>query len=277
MPVVMYARKTYVVETPKKTLLNLLKFGVAVVPDMLSRERAAATNSGLMSALEGVFPGFKRDDATTWRQLRENGAKHAMLLQHHGLGWCQAVVDVQQDPEIATFFAVLWAAHERFAFVGQTPKTTTMAIMEGAVCGARRRERIPQGQSGDAGGLPSRWPRMAALRSRALGPPVERAGLCEPAARRSLSVHRQQPPLPGGVCGVLKRGGRTFLLQRQSSSSSRPLSQPLRGLQSLHRGIQVQYKIRRLRACARETHPCPSHNFCTLPMCALPQLPYWCR
>jgi ectoine hydroxylase-related dioxygenase (phytanoyl-CoA dioxygenase family) len=126
MPVIAYVRDAYVADTAKKALRNLLEFGVAVVPGMLSQERAAATHSGLMGALEGVFPGFKRDDATTWRQLRQNGAKHAMLLQHHGLGWCQAAVDVRQDPEIATFFAALWAAREQFALKGQKT-TTTMA------------------------------------------------------------------------------------------------------------------------------------------------------
>jgi hypothetical protein len=37
-----------------------------------------------------------------------------MLLQHHGLGWCQAAVDVRQKPEIADYFAALWTEREIF-------------------------------------------------------------------------------------------------------------------------------------------------------------------
>jgi hypothetical protein len=87
MPLVTYARTPYVVTAPREALAMLLRSGVAVVLNMLLRERAAATHSGLMDALEGVFPVFKRDDATTWRQLCANGAKHAMLLQP---GWAGA-------------------------------------------------------------------------------------------------------------------------------------------------------------------------------------------
>jgi hypothetical protein len=115
LPPPQYARSAYVAVAPDDVLHMLLRYGVAVVPNVLSRERAAEVHAGLMGALEGAFPGFGRDAPETWRLLRDNGAKHAMLLQNHGLGWCQAAVDVRQDPAVAEQFAALWSARARCA------------------------------------------------------------------------------------------------------------------------------------------------------------------
>ena len=122
----MYQRDSYVAYTPKDALEKLLRFGVAVVPQTLSKARASLVHTGLMKALEDTFPGFVRDQSSTWRLLRQHGAKHAMLLQHHGLGWCQAAVDVRQDREIAAFFAGLWTAREQFA-LGKPPQAPITA------------------------------------------------------------------------------------------------------------------------------------------------------
>ncbi len=145
MPLVTYERTPYVATAPREALAMLLRSSVKVVPNMLLRERAAATHSGLMDTLEGVFPVFKRDDATTWRQLSANWAKHAMLLQHHWLGWCQAAVDVRQDPKIAAFFAAVGSARAVRACGTPTKDACGDHYKGGAVCGARRCERVPQG------------------------------------------------------------------------------------------------------------------------------------
>jgi hypothetical protein len=87
----------------------LARYGVAVIPDAISEEAAARALTGLWPTLEATFPDFKRADPATWRALRDNGAKHGMLLQTHGLGWSQPVVDVRQDPQLVGHFAALWS------------------------------------------------------------------------------------------------------------------------------------------------------------------------
>ena len=115
LPPPVYERERFLVRDAHDAMQKLMRYGVAVVPDVLSCERAEASYSGLMDALESVFPAFKRDERASWRQLRDNGAKHAMLLQTHGLGWCQAAVDLRQDPTIAQLFTDLWNARARLA------------------------------------------------------------------------------------------------------------------------------------------------------------------
>ena len=122
LPPPVYARRDFVARTAEEALMKLLEFGVAVVPHALTAQEAEQTNDGIMEALEATFPGFDRHAPETWRMLRDNGAKHAMLLQHHGLGgWCQAAADVRQKPEIAHIFAELWTARE--IFMGEKKKT----------------------------------------------------------------------------------------------------------------------------------------------------------
>ena len=88
----------------------LMRHG-AVIPGMLTPDEAAATYQGLLGALETTFLGmFTRDRPETWRALHDHRAKHAMLLQTHGLGWCQAAVDVRQHPSVPGVFAGLWSA-----------------------------------------------------------------------------------------------------------------------------------------------------------------------
>ena len=109
LPSPKYERARYVAETPEEARRKLAHYGVAVLPNALSAEAAERALTGLWSTLEATFPDFKRADPSTWRALRDNGAKHAMLLQTHGLGWSQPVVDVRQDPQVVALFAGLWS------------------------------------------------------------------------------------------------------------------------------------------------------------------------
>ena len=109
LPLPRYERERYVVRTADEARRMLAHYGVAVWPDALSEEAAARALTGLWSTLEDTFPDFRRASPSTWRALRDNGAKHGMLLQTHGLGWSQPVVDVRQDPQLVARFAALWS------------------------------------------------------------------------------------------------------------------------------------------------------------------------
>lgn len=112
-----YRRSCFLASTPAEIMQRLTEYGVAVVPNAMKDDDADGNNNNtklkaiqaqIMQSLEDTFPGFKRDQPETWRTLRDNGAKHAMLLQTHGLGWSQGPVDVRQAPEIAQLFADIW-------------------------------------------------------------------------------------------------------------------------------------------------------------------------
>ena len=103
-----YERERFLARDAAEASRLLRDTGIAVVPGLLDAAETARALDGLYGALEEAFPLFRRDRPDTWRQLRDNGAKHAMLLQTHGLGWCQAAVDVRQSPAMAQFWADLW-------------------------------------------------------------------------------------------------------------------------------------------------------------------------
>lgn len=80
-----------------KAIMEMLaEHGVVVIPDVLPADELKRTFQGIIEALQDVFPDFHYAKKETWRTLRDNMAKHGMLLQHHGLGWCQPVVDIRQ-------------------------------------------------------------------------------------------------------------------------------------------------------------------------------------
>ena len=109
LPLPQYERARYVVHDADEARRMLAHYGVAVWPGALSEEAAARALAGLWPTLEQTFPDFRRAVPSTWRALRDNGAKHGMLLQTHGLGWSQPVVDVRQDPQLVARFAALWS------------------------------------------------------------------------------------------------------------------------------------------------------------------------
>ena len=112
LPSPRYERERYVVPAsaaPEEVRRMLAHHGVAVIPNAISEEAAERALTGLWATLEATFPDFKRSSPSTWRALRDNGAKHGMLLQTHGLGWSQPVVDVRQDPQLVAHFAALWS------------------------------------------------------------------------------------------------------------------------------------------------------------------------
>jgi hypothetical protein len=108
-----FKRKCFLATTSGEIMQKLTQYGVAVVPHALSEDKLQAAEEKVWESLEHTFPEFKQDDPATWRTLRDNGAKHAMLLQTHGLGWSQGVVDIRQAPEIAQVFADLFTERAR--------------------------------------------------------------------------------------------------------------------------------------------------------------------
>ena len=104
-----YEREKYLARTPEEIYAMLKKYGVAVVPAVLSKEEAAASWRKMLLCLEGMYEGFRFDDKSTWKLLRSvSQCKHAMLFQNLSVGWAQFAVDLRQNPRMAKLFADIW-------------------------------------------------------------------------------------------------------------------------------------------------------------------------
>ena len=91
----------------------LMPHCIAVIPGVLTPDEATATYQGLLDALEMTFSDMFMHDRP----------EDAMLLQTHGLGWCQAAVDVLQHPSVAraALRAALRAASAQSALRAEEP------------------------------------------------------------------------------------------------------------------------------------------------------------
>jgi len=105
-----YARERYLASDASQAFEKLKEYGIAVIPNIIPEDLIRQTKKGVFSGLEEAFPGFCRDDKSTWRLIRDHGAKHAQLIQEYGLGWMEPVVNLRQHPRIAQTFAELWSA-----------------------------------------------------------------------------------------------------------------------------------------------------------------------
>ena len=127
---VVYEREKYLARTPAEIRAMLDRYGVAVVPDVLTRGEAAASFDEMIQCLELMYEGsflvmffvdlvqmtplmrtgFVFKDPSTWALLRRvSYCKHGMLYQHMGVGWAQFAVNLRQNPKVAAVFAELWS------------------------------------------------------------------------------------------------------------------------------------------------------------------------
>jgi hypothetical protein len=93
-----------------KTTLD--KYGVAIIPSVLNDEECDNIVSGIWDCLEHVssqWPvSIDRLNPSTWKLLSEFFPLHSMLIQHFGIGHCQAAWDVRQNVKLVSLFAHLW-------------------------------------------------------------------------------------------------------------------------------------------------------------------------
>lgn len=93
---------------------TLGKYGVAIMPGVVSRSQCETDFDAVMRDLEKIVPTFKYADSRTWPNLRRDGhALHTMLFQHLGIAWAQSVVNIRQNPKLSQIFAELWTELDR--------------------------------------------------------------------------------------------------------------------------------------------------------------------
>lgn len=96
-------------DTVKQTLV---KYGVAIIPNILSEAECQAMNDGIWDALEHLtseweFP-IDRNNQDSWREMRKLYPKHSMLIQNWSIGHAQHIWDVRQNPNVVEVFAKIW-------------------------------------------------------------------------------------------------------------------------------------------------------------------------
>lgn len=106
-----YEFKKYVctIEDVKSTLE---KYGVAIIPDILSQNECDEMLSGFWHFLEHITANFdvpiKREQKETWKNFKKLYPAHSMLLQHFGIGHAQFMWNLRQNRKVLNVFSTIW-------------------------------------------------------------------------------------------------------------------------------------------------------------------------
>lgn len=107
----LYDSDTYLCDlsTVKDTIK---KFGVAVIPNILSDEECANMVDGAWSFLEKISKDteseIKKDVESTWRNFYSLYPLHSMLIQHHQVGHSQFIWNIRQNINVVKAYATIW-------------------------------------------------------------------------------------------------------------------------------------------------------------------------
>jgi hypothetical protein len=96
---------------------TLQRYGVAIIPSVLSSNECKAMVDGMWNTLEHITQDFDvetthgpidRNNENTWRSFYELFPQHSMLVQHHGVGHAQHIWDIRQNPKILKIWTDFW-------------------------------------------------------------------------------------------------------------------------------------------------------------------------
>ena len=91
---------------------TLDKYGVAVVPNVLSPKELEEMRDGMFSYLEYITQNFEvpidRNDSKTYKEYFNILPNRGMLMQFWQIGHAQFVWNLRQNPKIAEIFARIW-------------------------------------------------------------------------------------------------------------------------------------------------------------------------
>ena len=111
-----YEYTKYACNSVSEVMDKLRDYGVAILPNVLDTAEIEAMRTGMWDYLEWITADFpkpiRRDDPTTWRELRQLYPKHSMLIQQWSVGHAQFIWDLRQNPKIAQIFSQIWNVPE---------------------------------------------------------------------------------------------------------------------------------------------------------------------
>jgi len=91
---------------------KLERFGVAIVPGVLTGPECDAMVNGVWSFLEHISSTWPdqitRANPASWRGLSNLFPMHSMLLQHWGIGHSEFMWAIRQNPAVLNVFSTIW-------------------------------------------------------------------------------------------------------------------------------------------------------------------------
>lgn len=128
--------------TKENVKSTLEKYGVAIIPNVLSSEECEQMKSEMWNYLEHITQKFEvpihRNKPESWRSFKDLFVKHSMLLQQFYIGQSQFNWNLRQNPSIYEVFAKLWnvkAEELLVSFDGASfhfpPETTNLGWYKG--------------------------------------------------------------------------------------------------------------------------------------------------
>lgn len=89
---------------------QLDKYGVAVIPNILSLEKCSTIRQEIWDEIKYVTKGnFDIKDQKTWSKYYEYFTPlHGMMLQHHSLGQMEPLWKIRESEEVQQVFAKIW-------------------------------------------------------------------------------------------------------------------------------------------------------------------------
>jgi ectoine hydroxylase-related dioxygenase (phytanoyl-CoA dioxygenase family) len=108
---------TKYVTNKKNVHKTLNKYGVAIIPNVITKKECKELVNGMWDFFEHITKGWDmsidRDDEDTWRQMYELYPLHSMLIQHWNIGHSQFSWDLRQKEKIVDIFAKLWKCKKK--------------------------------------------------------------------------------------------------------------------------------------------------------------------
>jgi ectoine hydroxylase-related dioxygenase (phytanoyl-CoA dioxygenase family) len=104
----------YIVSSYDAESINAMldKYGVAIIPDVLDVEECDQMVGGMWDTLEHITQRWtdpiRRDDATSWKNIKNLFPLHSMLLQYWTIGHAQFIWDLRQNPKCIDVFSKIW-------------------------------------------------------------------------------------------------------------------------------------------------------------------------
>jgi len=104
-----YEKYITTIDKVKKTVL---KYGVAIIPNVLDETECQDIRDGMWDTIEDVTQDLTlpidRNNKKTWKTMKEFYGIHGMLIQHWGLGQSEFIWKVRENDKIIKVFEKIW-------------------------------------------------------------------------------------------------------------------------------------------------------------------------
>jgi hypothetical protein len=110
-----YGKSRKYLTTAHKLKDTVLKYGVAIIPNVIDENECNNMLSGMWDYIEHITQKWQkpnkvidRNDKSTWREYYKLLPLHSMLMQYYGVGHAQVAWTLRENPKIVDIFAELW-------------------------------------------------------------------------------------------------------------------------------------------------------------------------